>query len=70
MFGWANIRNQNLFVGVLGGEIFFFGFEKSLIIKVILFIDILALVTYFYIYYTKSWQYLLDKNLNINKVMI
>jgi hypothetical protein len=24
MFGWANIRNQNLFVGVLGGEIFFF----------------------------------------------
>jgi len=26
MFGWANIRNQNLFVGVLGGEIFFFGF--------------------------------------------
>jgi len=27
MFGWANIRNQNLFVGVLGGEIFFFGFR-------------------------------------------
>jgi hypothetical protein len=26
MFGWANIRNQNLFVGVLSGEIFFFGF--------------------------------------------
>jgi hypothetical protein len=24
MFGWANIRNQNLFVGVLGGEIFSF----------------------------------------------
>jgi len=23
MFGWANIRNQNLFVGVLDGEIFF-----------------------------------------------
>jgi hypothetical protein len=27
MFGWANIRNQNLFVGVLGGEIFLFGFK-------------------------------------------
>jgi hypothetical protein len=26
MFGWANIRNQNLFVGVLGGEIFIFDF--------------------------------------------
>jgi hypothetical protein len=24
MFGWANIRNQNLFVGVLVVEIFFF----------------------------------------------
>jgi hypothetical protein len=24
MFGWANIRNQNLFVGVLRWEIFFF----------------------------------------------
>jgi len=30
MFGWANIRNQNLFVGVLGGEIFFFEFGKEL----------------------------------------
>jgi hypothetical protein len=28
MFGWANIRNQNLFVGVLGGEIFIFDFER------------------------------------------
>lgn len=24
MFGWANIRNQNLFVGVFGREIFIF----------------------------------------------
>jgi hypothetical protein len=24
MFGWANILKQNLFVGVLCGEIFFF----------------------------------------------
>jgi len=29
MFGWANIRNQNLFVVVLGGEIFFFGFGEE-----------------------------------------
>jgi hypothetical protein len=28
MFGWANIRNQNLFVGVLDGEIFFFGLAE------------------------------------------
>jgi hypothetical protein len=27
MFGWANIRNQNLFVGVLGGEIFFLSYR-------------------------------------------
>jgi hypothetical protein len=30
MFGWANIRNQNLFVGVLGGEIFFFELSNIL----------------------------------------
>jgi hypothetical protein len=40
MFGWANIRNQNLFVGVLSGEIFFFeindfSFSNSLEIKIL-----------------------------------
>lgn len=29
MFGWANIRNQNLFVGVLGGEIFLNEFNQK-----------------------------------------
>jgi hypothetical protein len=48
MFGWANIRNQNLFVGVLSGEIFFFEFGgkfrhlKTIVIlenKILLFIN-------------------------------
>jgi len=34
MFGWANIRNQNLFVGVLGGEIFFFDLTGILSAKI------------------------------------
>jgi len=37
MFGWANIQNQNLFVGVLGKEIFFFDFEWGFFIKKHLF---------------------------------
>jgi len=30
MFGWANIRNQNLFVGVLGVEILFYDLMQNL----------------------------------------
>ncbi|KFF17519.1 hypothetical protein B0A62_22730 [Flavobacterium hydatis] len=29
MFGWANIQNQILFVGVFGWEIFFFDFGRE-----------------------------------------
>jgi hypothetical protein len=30
VFGWANIQNQILFVGVLGWEIFFFDLGENL----------------------------------------
>ncbi|PIF30379.1 hypothetical protein CLU81_0800 [Flavobacterium sp. 9] len=40
MFGWANIQNQNLFVGVLGREIFFFDLgERFSIEKQVAFKD-------------------------------